>query len=751
MARSSRRALSAGAAAAGLIAACAHAQDSPPDPPPAPPATAPIVDDGLAGGGFYLESDQLIQDTAAHRITAKGAVEARYRGRVLRAEEVDYDSLTGEVTARGHVQIINPDGTAQFADAITLDKDLSEGVALGFSTRLQGGVKIAAAGAIRRSDEITELNRAIYTPCPVCAANGSGRPTWSIRARKVVQDHKRHIVYFQDAVIQVKGVGIMYLPAFWTADPQAPRKSGFLVPGLSISGKRGFSYQQPYYKVISPSQDLTISPQINTKVNPFLNIDWRRRFYSGVLDVRAGYTYSRDFDSGGHQFGALTSRSYVLANGEFKIDPNWLLGFTAERTSDPLLFDKYEIGGVFRDRGLYAADDRRLISQAYAVRQDQLSFLSVAAISVQGLRSNDINRTFPTIAPLIEGRWEPRQDILGGRLRIDGSAVMLTRNQSPADPAEPGINSRRATLEANWLRTFTLANGLRLQPFVDARGDIYNLSDLPAPYASTATIPRAFGTLGVNLSYPLIKQSGDITYLLEPLAQIAISPDTRLDPRIPNEDSEVFEFDETNLFQVDKSPGFDLYEGGQRINLGGRATVLLPDGRNASILVGRSFRARLDPYLPERTGLQTPLSDYIIGAEATPIRGINLFSRWRLDSNSLGINRLEAGANFTTARVTGYISYLQEALSPTGVPVKSIDLRGEVFATRHWGLTAYAIRDIQSGEWRKRDIGIVYRDACIRVELLYRRDETFNNTLGPSSAVVLRLNLATLGNSGYSR
>jgi len=46
-------------------------------------------------------------------------------------------------------------------------------------------------------------------------------------------------------------------------------------------------------------------------------------------------------------------------------------------------------------------------------------------------------------------------------------------------------------------------------------------------------------------------------------------------------------------------------------------------------------------------------------------------------------------------------------------------------------------------------IGIVYRDDCIQVEVVYRRDQTVNRTLGPSNTVVLRLTLATLGNSGY--
>ncbi len=84
--------------------------------------------------------------------------------------------------------------------------------------------------------------------------------------------------------------------------------------------------------------------------------------------------------------GTSTDRSYILGRGAFQIDDKWRWGFTAERTSDDLIFDKYEVGKVYESRGPYVADDRRLISQVYAIRQDQRSYLSVAAMTIQGLR-----------------------------------------------------------------------------------------------------------------------------------------------------------------------------------------------------------------------------------------------------------------------------------------------------------------------------------------------------------------------------
>ena len=759
--RRARLRLFAGVMALALVPALAHASPRPSklpplptlNPPPTTPTITPPPDDGLQNGGFYIEADELIDDDTTHVVTAKGQVEARYGGRTLRANEVTYNIATGIVVATGDVVIVNPDGSAEYSQSAELDRQMSAGVAMAFSTRLKAAgltedISIAADSAVRRSPTLTELNEAVFTPCTVCAKKPI--PTWSIRAKKIIEDKKKHIILFRDAVIQIHGVPVFYTPLIWEADQDTKQKSGLLIPEVNISSLRGFSWEQPYLQVISPSEDLVLSPQINTKVNPFLNVDWRKRFYDGAIEVRAGYTYEQDFNSDGDKLGNLTSRSYILAKGLFALDNNWDWGFTAQRASDPLIFQRYGIVDPEEDTGLYAADSLRLISQVYTTRQDQDSYVSVAAIDVQGLRSTDINETFPVVAPLIEAHYDPEQPFLGGRLRINGSGVILDRDESPADPALPGIDSRRGTIDADWQRTFIFGPGVRLDAFLDARADIYSLASLQPPYAKDATIARSLPTGGFTLSWPFYKSDGTWTWIVQPVAQVAISPVVRQDPRIPDEDSVDFEFDYTNLFQIDKSPGFDILDSGQRLNLGGEATVQNDTGFTATGLVGREFRAQPDPDIPARTGLAGTESDWVAYADLTPLKNINFFTSWRLDSRTLGINRLEAGADFVGSRFDGEVRYLQEAEDPSGNKVQDLDFHGEWFVLGNWGLSAYGSRDFHSGVWWDEEFGVVYRDKCIRVEVLYRRNNTTNGVLGPSSGVGFRLSLATLSNSIYA-
>ena len=239
--------------------------------------------------------------------------------------------------------------------------------------------------------------------------------------------------------------------------------------------------------------------------------------------------------------------------------------------------------------------------------------------------------------------------------------------------------------------------------------------------------------------------------ILEPLLQVALSPDSDPDPLIADEDSSILEFDETNLMRANKFPGFDLYEGGQRVNVGGRATLLYDDGRSLSLLVGRSFRAEPDLQFPTRSGLQSKTSDWIVAAEGKPVDGFNFFTRARFDAANWDLRRMEVGVNVDFDRAHGFLRYLRDNQDITGVQREDIDFAGEVMVAGNWGVTFAGVRDVEGDVWRRQELGALYRDDCLDLAVVWVHEETYNRTLGPSDSVVLRLTLATLGDKGYRR
>jgi LPS-assembly protein len=749
----------AGCAIAALICGAAEAKT------PCTPLVSSQNNPASDSKGLPLIIENADQATGNSKtfLDLSGHVELHYDNRTLTGGEVHYDLQSGRVSGNKGAQITGADGTTEFAQTFDFDNKLQTGVATGFSALLPRNFKMAAASVELKSPTRTELNRVIVTPCALCDADGKPKePSFSVSADHVVRDEESCRVVYQNATIRLKGVPVFYAPYFSHADPSVEEASGLLQPRFSQTKRRGVSWEQPYLWAIDSSSDLIVSPQINTAVAPYLNLDYRRRFYTGLIDARVGYTYDQDFNSDGDSFGPHRNKAYILADGFFQPTKEWSWGFTAQDASDRRLFDQYGINDLYDAEGLYLNDDRRLINQLYAARQNSNSYFSIAAMSFQSLRTvtsgvpdafgivpleND--KTLPIVAPLIEFRFEPEGGFLGGRLRLVGSTAAVEQDVSATNPALNGVDSARLTIQGDWRRSFTLANGLRIEPFGQLRADAYDLTDLPAGTTGTHTPVRSIATAGVDISYPLIRHSGSVTTIIEPIVQVAISPNTKLYPQIPNEDSVAFDFDQTNLFSPNKFPGYDLYEGGQRINTGIQTTVDWGDGRTLRTLVGRSFRQDDDPVFPARTSLDQKASDWIASVDVTPIRGLSFFADAQLENSGLTPRRIEAGANFAVGRTQGYFRYFKEDQDFSGTPREDVEAAGEFFITPNWGVTANAIRDLQNDVWRRRGAGLIYKDDCLRFDFLFQRED--NPVLGTRSAqtFVMRLTLATFGNTGY--
>ena len=780
--------------ALGLPAAAQDLQSAPPQPGP----------DGLIDGAAYIDADSVTREGDV--ISALGTLErralGRFSGSTLRARQFNYDLGLGVASADGNVELSDDEGNTVYASYLETDADLKAGVAVDFATRFSTGASLMAATAVRRSENVNQLNYAIFTPCPICDAEGNPQePSISIQAETVVQDEELRAVLYRNAVFRVGGVPVFYLPYFAHPDPTIDRASGFLVPTPSYDEGRGLSLETPYLHVVSPSEDWLISPQFNTRVAPLLNLQWRRRFADGTVVVRGGGTYERnfgDFDLDGDgnaesnvDFGDRTARSYLLAHGRFDPAGPWRWGFTAERTSDKTLFDRYDIRSPYQDNGLYYGDERRLISQLYIEHQTARSYVSVAAFTLQSLRVAqfdpvtpalnifETDGSLPVVAPLIDARWEPDGPIFGGRLRLKGSAVSLYRDDYVGGPVLrpeiipagstlglPGIDSRRVTGQLEWRRTLISPIGIRWEPFVDLRTDLYSVGDLPPMMGlDEDAISRTRATAGVDVSYPLIRQMGaGADLILEPMAQLSISNSVDLDPRVPIEDSQAVELDESSLFRIDRFPGYDLYEGGMRFTAGAKATLRWDNGRQASLFVGRSFRdAQEDAYLVplpddpaslyDPSGLGAEASDWVVQGSFSPSDRIRGWGHATIDSAG-EIRRAEAALDGRWGRRNlASVSYIIDRSNPLEGPndrnYEFVQLTGQQFVYGNWGVAVTGIADLERDLITRSEVGILFDDDCFRFELGWRRDNTRVRPTGPSEGVYVRLNLATFGGTGY--
>ena len=84
----------------------------------------------------------------------------------------------------------------------------------------------------RSAGSITVLDQGIYTACEPCKAHPEWPPEWQVRAAKIIENQQTHIIYFENAWVDVYGVPIAYVPYFLRPDPTVTRQTGVLAPLL---------------------------------------------------------------------------------------------------------------------------------------------------------------------------------------------------------------------------------------------------------------------------------------------------------------------------------------------------------------------------------------------------------------------------------------------------------------------------------------------------------------------------------------
>ncbi|MEO1660510.1 MAG: LPS assembly protein LptD [Pseudomonadota bacterium] len=709
-------------------------------------AQDPLVESETERATVVLDADSIFVNEAENSVIAEGNVEAKYEGRVLRADRLTYDRNTDRVRAAGNVVIIDSDGSESFADEIETDSSLSDGYAIGYSTRLPDGGIAVAESAVRTSEGYNALDKIVYTSCELCEDGDT--PTWALRARRAVLDQDAQMMSYRDAVLEVAGVPVFYLPFFAHPDPTSERRSGLLPPDFGTSSKLGVFYEQPYYWAISPSQDLTISPKVMANVNPLAEFQYRKRFWSGSVSANVSVTQEQEFDSDGEKFGEKEWRGHIFAEGGFAIRPGWRWGFAVEEVSDDLYTRRYDIEGENEERGLYAGQPRYLLNQLYTQGQGRDWYFDSALLTFETNRDGDSDARLPQAAPLMFGeRLFDYGDF--GTLAVSGSTAILDR--------ELGVDSYRASAGADWAATRVLPGGILVNPFAETRFDYYQLDNTDS---GVSEVSRGVASLGTRVSYPLYRPGKTVDILIEPEAMVAYGTSGTNDPDIPIEDSLFYELDETSLFEANAASGYDTYEGGSKASLGASVSARWKNGMTISALGGRRWRDMSDPIFDVGSNLDGTVSDWVAGVSADFGRSLKIETRVRLDDDDFALNRIDARikTNFWRLRSDARYYSIAGDVTDSGFSDEGIEVTADFKVTDNYYFLYGLSRDISgrantSGRTSdprdiRQSLGIAYEDDCSRFEIAFERSEAIDRTLGPQDSIKFRFALKTLGDFG---
>lgn len=715
--RASAAALALAALACPALARAQAANEGPIAEAPQPPSAQ--VEQ------IQFEADGASYDDNADQLSVFGNVVLRRDGQSVRADQLTWDRKTGQIVAQGNIRFVDADGNQLFTDRLELTDELRAGAMENMLLALREGGRLAAIRGERIEDGKVLLHNAAYSACAVEDATGCPRtPSWRITARRVIYDPERQTVRFEGARAEVFGLRLMPLPGLVIATDGRPI-SGLLIPNFQFSASNGVQISETWYQRLADNRDLAVTGYLFTEAPPMVSAQYRQLTSHGALQATGYVTRSIRIPVGAPNASSQADfRGYLFTNGRYQFDPNWSVSFSGRVTSDRTFLRRYDI-----------SRDDRLRSTAQLERIDADSYFSLAGWATQTLRVNDEQGQVPFAIPEIDYRRRFTDPLLGGRVQLQANSLAIARTA--------GQDTQRAFASAQWdLRRLT-PWGQEVTVTALARGDVYHSDE----NALTATQSyrgnpgwqsRALVAAAVDLKWPLVGSLFGGTQVLTPRFQVVASPTLR-NLEVPNEDARSIDLEDSNLFALNRFPGYDRFEDGVRFTYGVDWQFERP-GLRINSTVGQSYRLSSNPtLLPDGTGLSERTSDIVGRTEVRFKDVVKVTHRFRLDKDNLAIRRNEFDAAVGTQGTYIEAGYLQLNRDIGGgiedlKDREELRLAGRISVARNWSLFGSGVFDLtgknEDPEIKNADgfqpirtrLGIAYEDDCLEIDLTWRRD-----------------------------
>ena len=561
------------------------------------------------------------------------------------------------------------------------------------------------------------------TSCNVC---DSGRPPlWQLRARRIVHDTEERQLYFDHAQLRILGLPVLYAPRLRLPDPTLDRATGFLFPEITSSSLLGWGGKVPYFIELGESADLTVTPFITTETNT-LELGYRRAYAGGEIDWN---TYISD--------DTLSNREVrwgVLSEGRFDLPREFELNFDIEAASDRSYLSDYNYSG--KDR----LDSALSLSRT---RTDSDTFIELVAL--RSLRDAEANNEFPSV--IFDATHRLRLGNYGGLTTDFHSHYRESQStdDEDGDGIADGLDLTRATALVDWKRSTVLPSGFVLEAQALAGGDLYFLSDDPG---FDDSITRARGGAAIGLSWPLMHRvEGGAMNILEPKVQLSYSGASTSD--VPNEDSTGVEFDEGNLFSLNRAPGSDVIEDGARVDLGLTWTRFGPQGWDSTVTFGRIERISGDNDFSASSGLSEDASNWLISGTLTTGGLIDVIGRLLLEDD-LGVTKNEIGVAYggERLRVTSSYAYLvSDPGEDRNTESSEITIDSEYDFSDVLTGSASMRYDFTTEATTEAEIGLRYVNECVEVVFSVSRNFTSSDSVNSSTDFGLTVGLLGFGTS----
>ena len=549
----------------------------------------------------------------------------------------------------------------------------------------------------------TIVNKGVFTSCKL--NENEKCPPWEMRAEEIKHDKDNKIVEYKNAYLRIYDKPVLYFPFFFHPDPSVKRQSGFLMPKVNNSTFLGSSLQIPYYKVLSDSEDVTVTPRIFFNDKFLLQSEYRQAFKKSDLILDHSIKLDNE-NSVTHLFGNFFTNNN---NSEFEVN--------LETVSNRNYLKKYDI---YSD----LVDNHTILNSYINFEESNETSSFSSSIEVfedLTLKSSD---SYEFVYPAFNYTSKLNSNL---NLNVTGHQKKYQTNRYDGILVNNLLyNSNKKITKKGFVDNLNL-----IVKNVNTRGD--NSSELKEDYDN-----KLLSGIILNREYPLKKNNNNTLSYLTPKISARLSPtETK---NIRNRDKRV---DVISLFNADRLNESTVLEGGESLTLGADYKLSDENGEFFSLSGGQVFRLKEEKDMPKTSTIGNKRSDIIGNLKFVPSDVFNLNYSFSINNDMNDLKYNYAETNFLVNNFMTSFKYLSDSNSVDNRSYISNSTKYSFDKNNSFGFTTN--KNLESNLTEYYDLVYEYRNDCLKASVEYKKTFYDDVDLDPDENIFFSITIVPFG------
>ena len=575
------------------------------------------------------------------------------------------------------------------------------------------------------TEDFLKVNKGVFTSCN----KNMECPAWAIEANKITHDKKKRQIIYDDAILKIYNMPVMYMPKFFHPDPTVRRQSGFLQPQLNGSEILTSSIYIPYFHVISDNKDATLQTTLFEDKKILLQNEYREKNKDSNLIADIGYV---------SKYKSKNSQNH---NSIFHLFLDFEKDLDLEQYTSSSI--KLNLEKISNDTYLKVFENNLTNTKIIPESKNKLNSKVSIILDNEKYQFNGGFEFFEDLEGVSKNdKYEynfPYYDVTRNPILFKNTLFNFSSS---------GYNQLS---ETNKL-TSKITNNFNINSidFISSMGfqnnfNLYfkntNFLGKKNPSHKNSPASKLKSIFEANTSFPLIKTNLDSVDYLIPKISLRINPSNMKDKSNENRNVDV-----SNIFNIDRMSLGDEFEAGKSLTLGldYKKEQLSDINKYFSFKLGTVIRNKEQNFIPNSSTLNKKTSNLFGSIENNFNDFFNVNYQFSLDNdyNSFEYNSLTTKFNFGALNTNFIFTEENGERGDTNV----LENKTVINFNENHLLTFNTRRNRKIALTEYYNLVYNYKNDCLQAGLKYKKSYYEDRDLKPNEDLLLTLTISPITN-----